>query len=167
PLVKWEMEKSKETNALIHTTLVPTIVQAGIKDNVIPTIARATFNSRILQGQSSDDVLAFVKKAVNDDRVVITKQTKSLFEPSTVTSFKDPAFISIEKIVQRAMPDVVVTPFLWLGATDSRYFRDFSEAVLNFAPIQNVKGFHGIDERIGIKDLDRMIWFYQELLRLP
>lgn len=62
PLVKWEMEKSKETNALIHTTLVPTIVQAGIKDNVIPTIAKATFNSRILQGQTSDEVLSFVKK---------------------------------------------------------------------------------------------------------
>lgn len=167
PLVKWEMEKSKETNALIHTTLVPTIVQAGIKDNVIPTIAKATFNSRILQGQTSDEVLSFVKKAVNDERVVITKQTKSLFEPTTVTSFTHPAFIEIEKIIRKSMPNVLVTPYLWLGATDSRYFRDFSEAVLNFSAIQNMKGFHGIDERIGIKDLDRMIWFYQELLRLP
>jgi carboxypeptidase PM20D1 len=54
-----------------------------------------------------------------------------------------------------------------IGASDARYFRDFSDAVLNFSAIQNMKGFHGIDERIGIKDLDRMIWFYQELLRLP
>lgn len=167
PLVKWEMEKSKETNALIHTTLVPTIVQAGIKDNVIPTIAKATFNSRILQGQSSDDVLIFVKKAVNDERVVITKQTKSLFEPSTVTSFNHPSFIRIERIIRKSMSNMLVTPYLWLGATDSRYFRDFSEAVLNFSAIQNMKGFHGIDERVGIKDLDRMIWFYRELLQIP
>jgi carboxypeptidase PM20D1 len=167
PLVKWEMEKSKETNALIHTTLVPTIVQAGIKDNVIPTIAKATFNSRILQGQSSDDVLEFVTKAVNDDRVVITKQTKSLIEPSPMTSFKDPAFAQLENIFKKAVPGVIVSPFLMIGASDARYFRDFSKAVLNFSAIQNMKGFHGIDERIGIKDLDRMIWFYQELLRLP
>jgi carboxypeptidase PM20D1 len=167
PLVKWEMEKSKETNALIHTTLVPTIVQAGIKDNVIPTFAKATFNSRILQGQTSDDVLAFVKKAVNDERVVITKQTKSLIEPSPMTSFKDPAFAQLENIFKKAVPSVVVSPFLMIGASDARYFRDFSDAVLNFSAIQNMKGFHGIDERIGIKDLDRMIWFYQELLRLP
>jgi carboxypeptidase PM20D1 len=160
-----QMEKSKETNALIHTTLVPTIVQAGIKDNVIPTIAKATFNSRILQGQTSDDVLAFVKKAVNDDRVIIKKQTTSLFEPSPVTPFTDPTFISIEKILKKSDPNLVVTPFLWLGATDSRYFRDFSEAVLLFSAVQNIKGFHGIDERIGIKDLDRMIWFYQQVIQ--
>jgi carboxypeptidase PM20D1 len=165
PLVKMQMEKSKETNALIHTTLVPTIVQAGIKDNVIPTIAKATFNSRILQGQTSDDVLAFVKKAVNDDRVIIKKQTTSLFEPSPVTPFTDPTFISIEKILKKSDPNLVVTPFLWLGATDSRYFRDFSEAVLLFSAVQNIKGFHGIDERIGIKDLDRMIWFYQQVIQ--
>ena len=165
PLVKMQMEKSKETNALIHTTLVPTIVQAGIKDNVIPTIAKATFNSRILQGQTSDDVLAFVKKAVNDDRVIIKKQTTSLFEPSTITPFTDPAFLQIESIIKRAIPDVVVSPFLMIGASDSRYFRDFSDAVLNFSALQNMKGFHGIDERIGIKDLDRMIWFYQQVIQ--
>lgn len=165
PLVKMQMEKSKETNALIHTTLVPTIVQAGIKDNVIPTIAKATFNSRILQGQTSDDVLAFVKKAVNDDRVTIKKQTTSLFEPSSITPFTDPAFLQIESIIKRAVPDVVVSPFLMIGASDSRYFRDFSDAVLNFSALQNMKGFHGIDERIGIEDLNRMIWFYQQVIQ--
>ena len=167
PLVKMEMEKSKETNALIHTTLVPTIVQGGIKDNVIPSTAKATFNSRILQGQSSDDVLAFVKKAVNDERVLIKKQTKSLMEPSSITPFRDPSFLQLERIIKNSVPNVIVSPFLMIGASDSRYFRDFSEAVLNFSAIQNMKGFHGIDERIGIKDLDRMIWFYQELLRTP
>ncbi|MFN9803810.1 MAG: M20/M25/M40 family metallo-hydrolase, partial [Bacteroidota bacterium] len=159
PLVKMEMEKSKETNALIHTTLVPTIVQGGIKDNVIPSTAKATFNSRILQGQSSDDVLTFVKKAVNDERVLIKKQTKSLMEPSSITPFRDPSFLQLERIIKNAVPNVIVSPFLMIGASDSRYFRDFSEAVLNFSAIQNMKGFHGIDERIGIKDLDRMIWF--------
>ncbi|MFN9856273.1 MAG: M20/M25/M40 family metallo-hydrolase [Bacteroidota bacterium] len=167
PLVKMEMEKSKETNALIHTTLVPTIVQGGIKDNVIPSTAKATFNSRILQGQSSDDVLAFVKKAVNDERVLIKKQTKSLMEPSSITPFRDPSFLQLERIIKNAVPNVIVSPFLMIGASDSRYFRDFSEAVLNFSAIQNMKGFHGIDERIGIKDLDRMIWFYKQLLQQP
>ncbi|MBX9784837.1 MAG: M20/M25/M40 family metallo-hydrolase [Chitinophagaceae bacterium] len=45
-----KLEKEKGTNAMIHTTLVPTIVKAGIKDNVIPSVAKATFNSRILPG---------------------------------------------------------------------------------------------------------------------
>jgi carboxypeptidase PM20D1 len=51
-----------------------------------------------------------------------------------------------------------------VGATDSRYFRGFSDAVLNFTPIQNAKGFHGIDERIGVTDLKRMVTYYKLLL---
>lgn len=159
-----QLEETKETNAMVHTTLVPTIVKSGIKDNVIPTVAKATFNSRILPGDKSDDVLAFVKAAVNDERVKVTKQTLSLFEPSGITAADHPAFQKIEQLTYRTVPDALVTPYLLIGATDSRYFRSFSDAVLNFSPMQDIKGFHGIDERIGISDLKRMINFYRLLL---
>ena len=164
-LVIAQLEKTKETNAMVHTTLVPTIVQAGIKDNVIPTVAKVTFNSRILPGQTSDNIIQFIKEAVNDERVVIKKQTISLMEPSPFTPYTHPTFLQIEKIIRNTVPKVVVTPFLMIGATDSRYFRSFSDAVLNFSAVQDVKGFHGIDERIGITDLNRMIYFYQQLIQ--
>ena len=156
-----QMEASNQTNAMVHTTLVPTIVKAGIKDNVIPSIAKATFNSRILPGQTSDDVVAFVKKAINDERVIVKKQTISLFEASATTSADHPTFKKIEGLTQQVLPNVLVSPYLVVGATDSRYFRPFSEAVLNFSPMQDVKGFHGIDERLGKEDLNRMITFYK------
>lgn len=164
PAVMSQLEKTKETNAMIHTVIVPTIVRSGIKDNVIPTVAKATFNSRILPGDKSDDVLNFVKNAVNDNRVKVTKQTLSLFEPSGITAADHPAFKKIEAITRQTVPDVLVTPYLIIGATDSRYFRPFSEAVLNFAPMQDVNGFHGIDERLGVNDLNRMISFYRLFL---
>ena len=156
-----KMEASNQTNAMVHTTLVPTIVKAGIKDNVIPSIAKATFNSRILPGQTSDDVVAFVIKAINDERVIVKKQTISLFEASATTSADHPTFKKIEGLTQQVLPNVLVSPYLVVGATDSRYFRPFSEAVLNFSPMQDVKGFHGIDERLGKEDLNRMITFYK------
>jgi carboxypeptidase PM20D1 len=160
-----QLEKSKETNAMVHTTLVPTILHSGIKDNVIPTVAKATFNSRILPGQTSDDVLKFITKVVNDDRVVIKKQTISLMEPSPITSFENGEFKKMEQIIYKSVPNVIVSPFLMIGATDSRYYRSFSDAVLNFSAVQDVKGFHGIDERIGITDLNRMIFFYNQLIK--
>ena len=160
-----QLSQTKETNAMTHTTLVPTIVHSGIKDNVIPSVAKATFNSRILPGQTSDDVVAFVKKAVNDERVTIKKQTISLMEPSAITSFDNPAFKKLENVLYKSVPNVIVAPFLLIGATDSRYFRDFSEAVLNFTPMQNVKGFHGIDERVGISDLNRTVGFYKQIIK--
>jgi len=156
-----KMEASNQTNAMVHTTLVPTIVKAGIKDNVIPSIAKATFNSRILPGQTSDDVVAFVKNAINDERVIVKKQTISLFEASATTAADHPTFKKIEGLTQKVLPNVLVSPYLVVGATDSRYFRPFSEAVLNFSPMQDVKGFHGIDERLGKEDLNRMITFYR------
>ena len=164
-VVLQQLSKTKETNAMTHTTLVPTIVHSGIKDNVIPSVAKATFNSRILPGQTSDDVVDFVKKAVNDERVVIKKQTISLMEPSPITSFENPAFKKLETVLYKSVPNVIVSPFLLIGATDSRYFRGFSEAVLNFAPVINVKGFHGIDERIGISDLNRTVGFYKQIIK--
>ena len=160
-----QMEKTKETNAMVHTTLVPTIVHSGIKDNVIPSIAKATFNSRILPGETSDDVLNYVKNAVSDERVKISKQSISLMEPSPLTSSDNPMFKKVENIIYKTVPDVLVSPYLLVGATDSRYFRPFSNAVLNFAAMTNGKGFHGIDERISISDLKRMIFFYQLLLK--
>ena len=159
-----ELEKSNKSNALIHTTLVPTIVNSGIKDNVIPSIAKATFNSRILPGETSDDVVNFIKKAVNDERVNIKKQTISLMEPSSATSTDNPQYKKIEDIVYKTVPDVIVTPYLVVGGTDSRHFRGFSNAVFNFTAIKNAKGFHGIDERVGIDDLKRMIFFYKLLI---
>ena len=160
-----QLEKTKETNAMIHTTIVPTIVKAGIKDNVIPSSANATLNSRILPGQSSDEVVDYVIKTINDDRVVVKKQTISLMEPSATTSTDHPSFKKVEGVVYKTVPNVIVSPFLMLGASDSRYFRSFSEAVLNFSAVADVKGFHNINERIGVADLNRMIYFYENLIQ--
>lgn len=164
PMLISQLEKTKESNAMIHTTLVPTIVKAGIKDNVIPSVAKATFNSRTLPGESSDDVINFVKQAINDDRVLVQKQTISLMEPSALTATDNAMFKKLEAIVYKTVPDAVVSPYLMIGATDSRYYRPFSNAVLNFIPMENARGFHGIDERIPVSDLKRIIFFYKMLM---
>ena len=86
-------------------------------------------------------------------------------EPSAVTPFDGAAFKKIESIINKTVPNVIVTPYLMIGATDSRYFRNNSEAVLNFSAAQDMKGFHGIDERIGKSDLNRMISFYKSFIK--
>ena len=56
-------------NALVRTTAVPTIIKAGIADNVIPTKAEVVFNFRIIPGETSGDVLKHIEKTVADKRV--------------------------------------------------------------------------------------------------
>jgi carboxypeptidase PM20D1 len=160
-----QLEKTKESNALVHTTLVPTILHSGIKDNVIPSVAKAIVNSRILPGETSDDVVAFVKKSIADERVNVVKVPSSIKEPTAVTPFDGTAFKELESVIYESVPDVYVSPYLMVGGTDSKYFRSVSNGVLNFAPFMDVKGFHGIDERLGISDLNRMINFYKALLK--
>jgi hypothetical protein len=48
-------------------------------------------------------------------------------EPSAITSFDNPAFKKLETVLYKSVPNVIVAPFLLIGATDSRYFRDLND----------------------------------------
>ena len=65
-------EGGTNSNALVRTTTAPTIFTAGVKDNVVPTKAEAVVNFRTLPGETSADVIAHLKKVMEDDRVSIT-----------------------------------------------------------------------------------------------
>ncbi len=164
PLLKSESEKSNVTFASFHTTIVPTIVKSGIKDNVIPASATAIVNCRSLPGDSKEDVIAFIKKQINDDRVKVTPE-KINTNASSVTAIDSASFKKIETICYQTMPDVIPVPFLVIGATDSRHFSEVSNNILRFTAAVDVKGFHGIDERLPISDFKRMIFFFTLLIR--
>jgi len=164
PVLKSEFEKDHVTNSLFHTTIVPTIFNSGIKDNVIPTIATAIVNCRNLPGESQTYVIAFMKKQIDDDRVKITPE-KINTDASPLTSIDSSAFKKIEDICYQVMPDIVPVPFLLMGGTDSRHFDQVSNGVIKFAPSIDAKGYHGIDERLPISDFKRMIFFYSLLIK--
>ena len=158
-----QFEKSKGTNATIHTTIVPTIIDAGIKDNVIPTVAKATVNSRIIPGETADDVLKFMKEKINDDRVKITKLQFG-GDPGRTTSLESGEYKKAETIMYSLLDDVVPAPFLMIGATDSRYYDSVTDATIKFLPAIDPKGFHGIDERLSFSDFNRMINYYTRMI---
>jgi carboxypeptidase PM20D1 len=70
-----------EGNAMIRTTLVPTVLQSGIKDNVIPSIARAVANCRILPGDNASGVQDYIRRLINDERIRIERITSSDLSP--------------------------------------------------------------------------------------
>jgi carboxypeptidase PM20D1 len=130
---------------------------------VIPTIAKATVNTRILPGTTVEDVETFMTKQINDSRVKITHYSP----PDRVgpaASYESVAYQKVENATYQIMKSVIPVPFLSVGATDSKYFQAISDAVIKFSPTVDAKGFHGIDERIGVTDLKRMVSFYQIIL---
>src|SRR5438045_4261265 len=59
-------------NALLRTTAVATMLEAGHAENALPQTARAIVNCRILPGESPEDVLKTLHRVVDDDQISIT-----------------------------------------------------------------------------------------------
>ena len=65
-------EGSNAGSASIRTTTAPTIIKAGVKDNMVPTKAEAVVNFRIIPGETSEDVMKHLEMIISDERVKIT-----------------------------------------------------------------------------------------------
>jgi carboxypeptidase PM20D1 len=156
-------EKSGPGNAMIRTTMVPTILQSGVKDNVIPTVATAIINLRLLPGDSSVAIQKKIRDIINDDRVLI--EVKDAQEASGVTDMKSYAYSTVDQIVRQTYDSVVATPFLMIGATDSRHFKEVSNGIIKFSPMVDPIGFHGIDERVSLESFQYSLWFFEQLIR--
>ena len=157
-------EQSAGGNAMVRTTTAPTIIQAGIKDNVIPTLAKATINFRLLPGDTQESVITKVASVINDTRVNISKQSFGN-EPSAVTPVDGVGFKWVETAARKSFDQTIVAPFLMIGATDSRHFGKISEQIIKFSPMNDPIGFHGINERISVKGYQDGIWFFEQLIK--
>ena len=168
PVVEKMLSKSASSNAMLRTTTALTVLQAGIKENVLPGKAEAVVNFRILPGDTSASVLAYARQAIADDRVDV-QLLGVPFEPSKVSSAKTDAYRLIERSIREVFPDALVAPGLVLAATDSRHFQDLAENTYRFMPIrfksQDLARLHGTDERISSDQLVDMVRFYFRLLQ--
>ena len=168
PVVELMLGKSASSNAMLRTTTALTIVNAGVKENVLPGKAEAVVNFRILPGDSSASVLAYVKQAIDDERITV-EVLGVPFEASKVSSAQAEAYRVIERTVREVFPDALVAPGLVLAATDSRHFQDLAEQTYRFMPIRfkqpDLARLHGTDERISSDQLVDMVRFYFRLLQ--
>ena len=162
-----EYEKTNSGNANIRTTTSPTIFEAGIKENVIPTAARAVVNFRIIPGETVEDVVSHVTNTINDDRVQIEIMGEGS-NPSPVSPTDNAEYESIERSIKEVFPTVLSSPALVVGATDSRHFTNISSNVYRFSPFhinsKNQTCFHGIDERISVAEFENGIRFYRRVI---
>ena len=161
-------ESTSSGNAQIRTTTSPTIFNSGIKDNIIPLTASATVNFRILPETTSEDVIAHVKKVINDDRITIEKGS-FVSEPSKLSATDNEQFKILNTTILQLFPDVVVTPYLVVGGTDSRHYGEVTDNIYRFSPIHlnkhSQKSFHGLNERVAVSDFYDAIAFYVQLIQ--
>jgi carboxypeptidase PM20D1 len=156
-------------NALIRTTTAPVILNAGIKENVIPSGAEAVINFRILPGETIKDVMDHIDDVIGDKRVVISRIKESSEEASPVSPAGGYGFNVINKTIRSVYPEAVVAPTMMLGSSDSKHFRDITGNIYRFVPIivnpGDMARIHGLNERNRIDDFLRGINFYYNLIK--
>ena len=168
PLIERMMSQSNSGGAMLHTTIAPTIFQAGVKDNVLPIDASATINFRILPGETVQTVTEHVRKAIANDRIQI-KPLANQSNPSPLSDTESSSFLLLNRTIRSIFPDAIVSPYLVLGGTDSRHYQRLCRNVYRFVPNrmneEDTKRMHGTNERISTADYQNMIRFYVTLIR--
>ena len=179
--LKKRLRKSNLLNASIRTTTAPTIIHAGVKDNVLPARAEAVVNFRILPGDDLRSVYELVLGRIGDERVKVepfegdTLEGTSGWDPTPVADTDSAYYLRLAHLVREAYPDALVSPYLVLGGTDARHYSRVTENALRFTPVSitkaDIQGVHGVNERLSYENCARMVGFFiayiQELGNLP
>ena len=157
-----------EMNALVRTTAVATQLSGAPGENVLATTARAALNIRLLTGDTVASATARVRRVVADPEVEVEVRHGS--DPSPVSPWKGAAWQRIATTVARTLgEEVVTTPYIQLGASDSRWFTAISDHVYRFTPFHLTRAerdaLHSHNERIRVEVWLRGIGFYRELIR--
>ncbi len=168
-LLAQQFGSTPQGNAMLRTTTAPTVLQAGVKENVLPSSARALVNFRILPGDSVEGVVEHVRRAVHDSRVSVEPLPGTMTNASGVTSVDAEPFQLLARTIRQVVPGAVVTPWLVVGGTDSRYYARLTPNVLRFVGSaigkDDLRRVHGMDERVGVQAYAGAVQFYIQLLK--
>jgi carboxypeptidase PM20D1 len=84
------------------------------------------------------------------------------------TSSCPASFQALNRTIREIFPDVVVAPGLMLAGTDSRHYAGIADSIFRFSPVRansdDLKRFHGTNERLSIDGYADMIRFYRRLI---
>jgi carboxypeptidase PM20D1 len=167
PLVLRTLEAQPDTAATLHTTISPTILEAGIKENVIPPTARGVINFRLHQRDSIKSVTEHVKGAIGDAKVDISEREETISEGTKIVPENSAAYAYVANAIRDTF-GVPVAPELMTGATDSRHYLPLADAVLRFRPFHadpdDLVRVHGTNERVAVDDLGAAVDFYTRLI---
>jgi len=168
PLLLHEFEKNGPSEANVRTTTALTVFKAGEQDNVLPGNAAATVNFRLLPGDTEVSVTEHVRRTIANDRVSIAPFPGNT-DPPPVTATDTPSYAALNRTIREVFPDVLVSPGLMIAATDSRHYAGIADNIFRFSPVratsEDLKRFHGTNERLSVANYGDMIRFYIRLMQ--
>ncbi|HVP21181.1 MAG TPA: M20/M25/M40 family metallo-hydrolase [Anaerolineaceae bacterium] len=167
--IKKRLEANPITNAMIRTTTATTVIQAGDRPNMLPGKASALINFRLLPGDTIAGVCDHVRKVVDDPRLKLEVNQSWAREASSESLTEVPSFQLLGRTIRQVFENAPVCPYLVLAATDARYYHEICDEVYRFTPLvmtsEDIHRVHGLNERVSIDALGKMVQFYIQLLK--
>ncbi len=168
PLVENKMKKSKSGAALLGTTIAPTMLNAGIKENALPREAVAFVNFRISARNSVSSVIDHVIKSIDNPAIEVAIIRPPGIEPSPVSQIDSGPYLWLKDAIDAGFPGTLIAPNVVLMATDSRHYAKVTDDIYRFAPYifdsSDLTRLHGLNERIGIENLAHGVQVYHLML---
>ncbi len=141
-------------NAIVRTTCIATLLDAGHASNALPQRARTTVNCRIMPGEKIADVQATLARVLADSQISITakgKATEAAMPPLTPELMQ-----AVESITADMWPGIPVIPNMITGGTDGRFLNNagiwtYGISGIFFPP--EGSNAHGLNEKLPVKSL--------------
>ncbi|GAA4893760.1 M20/M25/M40 family metallo-hydrolase [Streptomyces coeruleoprunus] len=140
--------------ATLRNSTNPTMLDAGYKVNVIPGVATAHIDGRMVPG-GEDEFIATLDHLTGPD-VDWEFHHK---EPALLAPVDSPTYAKLRAALERFDPDAHVVPFCITGGTDAKQFARLGIVGYGFTPLKLPVGFdyqalfHGVDERVPVDAL--------------
>ncbi|AUS81063.1 hypothetical protein C1701_25040 [Actinoalloteichus sp. AHMU CJ021] len=155
---------SRIVGATLRDTANPTMLQAGYKANVIPSVAEATVDCRILPGRQE----AFERELDEILGPDVEREWRGL--PPVETTFDGALVDAMTSSIAAEDPAARTLPYMLSGGTDGKALSRLGIRCFGFAPLRLPADldfsalFHGVDERVpvdglkfGVRVLDRFL----------
>jgi len=141
-------------NALVRTTCVATMLDAGHATNALPQRARGVVNCRIMPDESVAEVQKTIVRVMADDKISIKPDGVAVSSPAPPLSAEimDP----VNKITADMWPGTPVIPTMLVAATDGRFLNNAGIPTYGISGMfRDIDGggVHGLNERIRVKSL--------------
>ncbi|MBL8547560.1 MAG: M20/M25/M40 family metallo-hydrolase [Hyphomonadaceae bacterium] len=168
PLLRERMAQDRTARALMGTTVAPTMLNGGVRPNVLPAEATAMINYRFHPRDTAAEILERARGEVADLEGVDVDWADTPREATATSSTTSASYALLAALSTAVMPDAPVAPGLVLAGTDSRNYSEVAENVYRFQPMMfgadDLAGIHGTNEHLSFANLDRTIRFYIGLM---
>jgi len=141
-------------NSMLRTSVVPTILRGGFRENVIPADAEATLDVRALPDENIDELMATIRELIKDPEVQVERlqggQTRPAAPPSSI---HNEMFAALGRAQKKVFPGAITVPLMQTGATDSAQLRAKGVQAYGIgAPMDDddLSRVHGNDERVSL-----------------